>query len=436
MEEDTNTLKKHFAVVDDFFKKTFREECKFFIGLKTTQRADTSKVSVFSSHDEDKVKGDRISSVQKENASPRGFVPSPVLTHAKGPVLVALPVDKKNGRENTFAGGSSNFFAVSPRLQYFTSGETLGKLKLICGLTIPKMCHLEQDVALSSNGMIRGQMKVSDLMEGLKINARIGLNTITSAAEDASSLGFSYLRSDMFSSVLYQRNGLGSSNVAVDFGSKFLNLLVGAGFERSKLSFVEAESGVEEIKAMYAGGGFTGLNWSIGAKCTHANGAWSNGRVAVMQKLRPSTTVACSYDLDMAKSFAIISLGFSQGMVLRLPHFLSPTNSSRWHSGAPTFSGAPASVSSSTLISGASRRESENEYTRANGSTLPLVFPLISHVPLVFALKGESTGKVSATIRTIFNNSIRCGLVAHYNVLWKNSKPRLGVIISLEQEAS
>lgn len=435
MEEAPHTLKEHFVVVDDFFKKTFREECKFFLGLKTAQYSEARKVDFTSAKDGVKKVKD-IAATTKEGDFPVAIPATSVIDGTKHPVLLAFPTEKNSGKSSTSPMGTANFFAISPRLQFLTNGDTLGKLKVISGLTIPKMCHLEQDVLLASNGMIRGQMKVLDLMEGLKMTGRIGLNTISSAAEDISSVGLSYLRSDMFSSLLYQRNGLGSSNVAVDFGSKFLNLLVGAGFERERLSFLEAASGVEEIKAMYVGGGFTGLNWSIGAKFTHVNGVWGNGRVAMMQKLRPSTTVACSYDLDVAKAAAIISLGFSQGMLLRLPYFLSPSNcTSQWHPGASS-PGKHPRVSPASEVNSSSGITVGNEYCRANSSSIPLVFPLISHVPLVFALKAESTGKISGTVRTIFNNSIRCGLVAHYNVLWKNSKPRLGFIISLEQEAS
>lgn len=434
MEEAPHTLKEHFLVVDDFFKKTFREESKLFLGLKTVQYADTRKVSMLSADETPKKVKGNVGGM-KESDAPVVLPATSVIAGTRRSVLVALPTDRNNKVYST-SMDTPNYFAVSPRLQFLANGDTLGKVKLIAGLAIPKMFHLEQDVLLASNGMIRGQIKVLDLMEGLKVTGRIGLNTITSAAEDISSVGLSYLRSDMFSSLLYQRNGIGSSNVAVDFGSKFLNLLVGAGFERERLSFVEASRGVEEIKAMYVGGGFTGLNWSIGAKFTHVNGVWGNGRVALMQKLKPSTTVACLYDLDVAKSAAIISLGFSQGMLLRLPNFLSPSNySARWRPGGPSTSTLANATSSSSEAKNASSNF-DGEYGQVSGSSLPLVFPLISHVPLVFALKAESTGKVSATIRTIFNNSIRCGLVAHYNVLWKNSKPRLGLILSLEQEAS
>eukprot|EP00796_Vickermania_ingenoplastis_P007337 gene7337-5171_t len=373
--EPPKNLKEHFTVVDDFFKKTFRQDSALFIGLKTVQYADSAPL-------------EEVAAAAAEAQAPEGG--NAVLSTTQGPLVVKLP------HRNKHTSGS-NFFALSPRLQFLPSGEAVGKVKITCGVVVPKICQVEQGVLLSSNGMVTARLKVNELLEGLELGGHLSVNTLASAAADASVVNFSYQRSDMFTAVKYQLNGLGSSNVAVDFGSKFLNLLVGAGFERQNLSYIEQESGAEKFDAMYVGGGFSGVNWSIGTKFTHTNGSWSNGRIAVLQKLKPSTTVACGYDLDIITSKAKVSLGFSQGVLLRLPHFLQPSN--------PTYSnGRPP-------------------------------FSRMASVPLIVAFKAESDGSVSATLRSIFNNAIRFGIVVHQNLRSKK-KPQFGVVMTLEEESS
>lgn len=390
--EAPKTLAEHFLLVDDFFKKTFRDNNTLFVGLKTVQYAETALGS-------DTLPPEVLSN-EKGSSEPM------VLQASTKPVAV-VRLSPSKGEASSLVSRTPNFFLLSPRMFFTQEGNVLGKVKLLCGVAVPKLGLLEQGVQFWSDGLISGQVKVCDVIDGLNVKGRVAVNTIASAAGDASSINLFYQRPELYSGLNVQRNGLGSTNVAFDIGSKFLNLLVGAGFERQSLSEVDIASGAEQINAMYIGGGFTGWNWSMGAKFTHFNGVWGNGRIAVLQKLRPSTTVACAYDLDTTNSQAKVSIGFSQGMLLRLPCFLrSSLFSSR----------SPSSANNSQNVSTA--------------------YPHTSSLPIVFAAKAESNGNASATIRSMFNNSIRCGVVAHRNFRHPSNKTRFGLVVSVEQDSS
>lgn len=365
--ETPKTLNDHFAVVDDFFQKTFRDDCQFFMRLKTTQFASSVRTTE--------------------------VVPAQATTPSTGAAVVRVAAED--------AARNPNFFSLSPRLKFFTNGEALGKLKLMCGVSFPNVCRLQQSVVLSSDGVVSGKIDAFNLYQGLNVGGHVVVNTIGSPGNDRTSLSAFYTRSNLFSTTRFHRNGLGSSELLADFGARFLNLMVAAGFSRQKLSFVEQQTGAEEEHSMSYGAGYTGVNWSIGGKCIHTNGFWKRNRIALIQKLKPSTTVACEYDLDIQKSKALVTIGFSQGIHLRLPYFLQPSNS-------PLF-------------------------TAPNNSSVILP-PTIASVPFVVACKGSSDGVLSGTIRTIFNGSLRMGIVAQSN-LKHSQRPQMGFSISLEDGA-
>ena len=82
-----------------------------------------------------------------------------------------------------------------------------------------------------------------------------------------------YRHNDFYSTIGYQRNYLGSSNLLVDVGSLFLNMLVGAGFERQQLSYLEQKDEIPQVDVMYGGLGYSGENWTVAAKLTRTREA-------------------------------------------------------------------------------------------------------------------------------------------------------------------
>lgn len=363
------TLNGYFAVVDDFFKKTFRSDDRLFVAVKTRQYADvaTGDALLFSGE------------------SSRGAA---AMESARATVAQA----NLSGQAPRDAGWVPNQIRLSPRMAIRRDGTALGKVKLACEVDVPRVCRLEQGLILNSDGVVAAKALVRELMEGLVLTGRIAVNTIAPASQDVTSLYVHYGRSDFYSSVGYQRNGLGSSNLLVDCGTTFFNLLIGAGFERQKLSYLEQQEGQDQLDVMYAGLGFSGFNWSVAAKMIRTSDAWSSARLAIMQKLTPTTVVACNYEYDLPRTIAHVGLGFSQGFEVRLPEFIR----SRQLQGEPVA-----------------------------GSTLPLVL----------AAKVESSGRSSATIRGVINNVLHWGLVAEKNAKIAESPMRYGLVLSLEAES-
>lgn len=374
--EAPSTLNGYFTVVDDFFKKTFRDDALLFVAVKTQQYAESVPgAPILSSTSPDSV------GVQTD--------PPVVVDHT------STAVAPKS------APRTANSVVFSPRMVLNRDGTALGKVKLTCGVDVPRVCRLEQGLLLNSAGVVAAQGKVRDVLDGLVLTGRVAVNTIAPASQDVTSVSAKYERSDFYSSVGYQRNGLGSSNLLVDCGTSFLNLLAGAGFERQRVSYLEQRDGPEQYDVMYAGVGFTGVNLSMAAKMTRSSDAWSSARVAVLQRLSPSTTVACAYSFDLVESRANVSIGFTQGFRVCLPAFVLPKRT------PPTTTAAPAV---STGIA----------------STV---------VPFVGACKAQSDGQCAVTIRGLFNNAVRWGVVAQRNVLKAGSPVQYGVTLSLEAEA-
>ncbi|ORC93711.1 putative suppressive immunomodulating factor [Trypanosoma theileri] len=349
-------LNDFFGIVDDFFKKTFRENSHIFLAVKSTQFSESFPGKQF-------------------------FFTT---TDSQAPT--------SNGNSETTeteTRKTPNYMSFSPRLILNRDGGGFGKVKLGCGLRIPHVCHFEQGLALTNGGVVSTNVKLSDLLDGLVLKGRVSVNTIAPASRDVSTATVDYHRRDFYSSLGYQRNGLGSSDLLVDFGTKFFNLLAGAGFERQKLSYLEQHDAAAQMDVLYAGLGFTGVNWSIGAKMVRANDAWSNARVAFYQRMAPNTSVACSYNFDLSASQTLVSLGFSQGFRLRVPTILQQR-----------------------------AEEQVDEWTAI--------------LPFVGAVKAESNGTCAMTIRGVFNGVVRWGLIAHKNLLIDKDPIRYGLTISME----
>ncbi|KEG12282.1 putative suppressive immunomodulating factor [Trypanosoma grayi] len=349
-------LNDFFRIVDDFFKKTFRDESEVFVAVKSRQYSESFP-------------GKQL------------FFAAPPPAADTNAAAAAAAASRK----------TPNYMSFSPRLVLNRDGTGFGKVKLGCGLCIPRVCRFEQGLTLNNEGVVSTNVKLSELLEGLQLKGRISVNTIAPASEDVSAATIDYERRDFYTSVGYQRNGLGSSDLLVDCGTKFFNLLAGAGFERQKLSYLEQQDASAQLDVLYAGLGFTGVNWSIGAKMVRANDAWSNARVAFYQRMAPNTSVACGYNYDLSESRAHLSLGFSQGFRLRVPTILQQ------------------------------RVEEQVDTWTAT-------------LPFVGAFKAESDGVCAATIRGIFNGVVHWGLIARKNMLLAASPPQFGVTISMETD--
>ncbi|KAH9577439.1 hypothetical protein LSM04_005739 [Trypanosoma melophagium] len=350
-------LNDFFGIVDDFFKKTFRENTHIFLAVKSTQFSESfpGKQLFFSTDSE--------TPTSNENSNSE----------------VAVTETRK----------TPNYMSFSPRLILNRDGSGFGKIKLGCGLRIPHVCHFEQGLILTNGGVVSTNVKLSDLVDGLVLKGRVLVNTIAPASRDVSTATIDYHCRDFYSSLGYQRNGLGSSDLLVDFGTKFFNLLAGAGFERQKISYLEQHDAAAQMDVLYAGLGFSGLHWSIGAKMVRANDVWSNARVAFYQRMAPSTSVACAYNYDLPAAQAHVSLGFSQGFRLRVPTILQQRV-----------------------------EEQVDEWTAI--------------LPFVGAVKVESNGTCAMTIRGVFNGVVRWGLIAHKNLLIDKDPIRYGLTISME----
>lgn len=351
-------LNDFFNIVDDFLKKTFRDESFLFAAVKSRQYSESFP-------------GEQL------------FFTSPPSATTDQP-----------SDENLQAGGgelrkTQNFMYFSPRLIFNRDGGYHGKVKLHSGVHVPQVCRFEQGIAVNSEGLASGSVKVSDLLEGMEVKGRLAVNTIAPPSKDVWSVAMDYQRRDFYSTLNYQRNGLGSSDLLVDCGTKFFNLLAGAGFERQKVSFLEQQDHTAQLDVLYAGVGFTGVNWSVGAKLVRANDMWSAARIAFYQRVVPDTSVACAYNFDMEESRVHVSLGFSQGFRLRVPTILQQR--------------ACEQLDVWTAI-----------------------------LPFVGAFKVESGGLCAATIRGIFNGVVHWGLVAQKNVLVENSPIRFGLTLSVE----
>ncbi|KAG5468357.1 hypothetical protein LSCM1_02337 [Leishmania martiniquensis] len=394
--ETPRTLNHYLSLVDDFFRKTFRDDSCLFVALKSRQYSESILgVSMFAK-DAAAISADALSTTTPE---PAGKLAAPV-----APSLAEKP-----------AAHVSNFLSISPRMALRLDGSAVGKMKVAYEFEVPHVCRLQQALALNNRGTVTVMGNVSELVEGLKADLRASVNTIMPASEDVTVGRIHYERGDKYSSLGYQRNGLGSSNLLLDCGITFFNLLLGAGFERQQLSFLEQREGSAQLDVMYVGAGFTGMNWSIATKMVRSNNAWTSARVAVLQRLSSTTAVACQYNFDLVDTVAKVSLGFTQGIQLRVPTLIHTKNAAAMP--ASGSGGAPSSASQA-----------------ANGA-LPMIPTWSTSVPLVVAAKAESDGNCAATLRGLFNKTIRWGLVMQRNLLDRTSVVKYGLTLSMEYES-
>nr|CCC90033.1 conserved hypothetical protein [Trypanosoma congolense IL3000] len=354
-------LNEFFTIVDDFLKKTFRNESTVFVAVKTWQYSESFPLQ------------------------------QPFFLSAPPADVDQTAAITSKGEEEEKVTKTPNSMYFSPRLIFNRDGTCHGKVKLHGGVLIPQICRFEQGLAVNSEGVVSGSLKVGELFDGLEMRGRLEVNTIASPSKDVWSIKTDYQRRDFYSSFNYQRNGLGSSDFLVDCGTKFFNLLAGAGYERQKVSYLEQQDAAAQLDVMYAGLGFTGVDWSIGAKIVRANDMWSTGRIAFYQRVVPDTSVACAYNFDLEESRVHMSLGVSQGFKLRVPTIIQQR--------------ACEQVDAWTAI-----------------------------LPFVGAFKVESTGLCAATIRGVFNGIVHWGLVVQRNMLVHSGVTRFGVTLSVESD--
>jgi hypothetical protein len=412
--EAQSTLNDYFTVVDDFFRKTFRDDCRLFMAMKSRQYSESILGVNMFSKDAALMSADVPLAPSPTANGARDGGDSSGTAAAGAPGAAAL----EEAPREWVSAPIANFLSISPRMFLRRDGTAVGKVKVAYEFDLPRVCRLQQALSMNSLGAVTAVGKVKELMEGLTADVRVCVNTIAPASEDVTSGHIHYQRGDKYSSLRYQRNGLGSSDLLVDCGITFFNLLLGAGFERRQLSFLEQREGPGQMDVMYAGAGFTGVSWSLAAKMIRSNDAWSNAHVAILQRLSPSSAVACQYSFDLAEASAKVSFGCTQGIQLRFPTLVqtraAPASS---NGGATTSAGrlAPPSLSVGDVD------------TVALAWTTP--------VPLVVAAKAESNGNCSATVRGLFHNSIRWGIVARKNMLDEAATIKYGLTLSMEYES-
>ncbi|KAG5494041.1 hypothetical protein JKF63_01875 [Porcisia hertigi] len=396
--EAPKTLNNYLSLVDDFFRKTFRENSCFFMALKSRQYSESILGVNMFAKEAAAMSADATAIPSMESRSKPTSAGAPSLSEAPQTSI-------------------SNFLSISPRMSLRRDGSAEGKMKVAYEFAVPRVCRLHQALTLNSRGAVTVAGNVKELLEGLTVGARGSVNTIMPASEDVTSCHIHYQRGDKYSSLGYQRNGLGSSDLLLDCGITFFNLLLGAGFERRQLSFLEQGEGSAQLDVMYVGAGFTGVNWSIAAKMVRSNDAWSSARMAILQRLSSTTAVACQYNFDLVQAVAKVSLGFTQGIQLRAPMLIHAKGTVPIPAGASV--GAPSSPST----------------PHAPGTTLPMTPTWSNPVPLVVAAKAESDGNCSATLRGLFSDSIRWGVVAQKNFLDDAAVIKYGLTISIEYES-
>ncbi|CAJ1023706.1 hypothetical protein Q4I30_003294 [Leishmania utingensis] len=393
--EAPSTLNSYLSLVDDFFRKTFREDSCLFVALKSRQYSESILGVNMFAKEAATISADAPFTPKMESGSKLASAAAPSLAE-KTPTRV------------------KNFLSLSPRMALHRDGTADGKMKVAYEFYLPRVCRLQQALTLSSRGTVTVVGNVKELMEGLTAGVRASVNTIMPASEDVTLGQIHYKRGDKYSSLAYQRNGLGSSNLLLDCGITFFNLLLGAGFERRQLSFLEQREGSGPLDVMYAGAGFTGVNWSIAAKMVRSNDAWSNARLALLQRLSSNTAVACQYNFDLVEAVAKVSLGFTQGIQIRVPTLIQTKST------APILVSTSGGAPSSPLT------------PQVAETALPVIPTWSTPVPFLVAAKAESDGNCSATLRGLFNNSIRWGVVVQKNLLDDTSVVQYGLTLSME----
>lgn len=291
---DTPTqLDDYFVMVHDFLYKSFRDDCKLFLALKSTHRSN-------------------ISLSRQAPASSKE--------------------EEGGGRTTTSPSSSSNAaVSMSPRLHIREDGTSFGKVKMALKMNIPEVCDVHQKILVSTDGKATGSLQVDQLVEGLTVRGNVVVNTIAPATEDDSAFHAQFFKNDFYCSTAASRNGFGTTATGVHFGGRFQDLILGAGITRKFFSAEEADQRMLTMQAqqdedtqVYVGGGMHGKNWAFGGRLVRVNDLWNTAELAMFRKIEASTAVACAYGFDLAVSKAHLTLGASQGFSLRLPVVLLP----------------------------------------------------------------------------------------------------------------
>lgn len=364
--EAPRQLDDYFDIVHDFLYKSFRDDCKLFLGLRSSHSTN---------------------------------------------------IFLKSSKASDAAPSSVSTVHLSPRILIREDGSTYGKVKVAFDVKVPDVCVLQQKLLVGSDGKVIASVKAENIADGLDVSGKITANTIEPATRDESQLSAEYNKRDFYCSGTLTRNGFGSTGSAANFGAKFQDLMLGVGFVKNFFSAAESEQRdlavsvapddvVHEDSQIYVGGGFHGKNWSFGGRLIRSRDLWSNAELSLFRKLAQSTAVACHYGFDLNVSKAHVTLGASQGVLLRLPALLSPRTC-----GASHASSASASSNSSA--------SEESLWTEP--------------IPLVAAMKADSYGNVLTTLRGVFNQTLHWGLVAKRNLCDVSSTWAFGLQLTMEE---
>ena len=362
--EQPQQLDDYFDIVSDFIDKTFRDDAKVFVSVKSSQR---STMRFFETNQADQL------------------IPTPRKKKA------AADDDKKpdgTAATSTAAGTTVHTVRFTPRMILRNDGTSYGKLKLGCRADISNICNLYQRVFVGTDGLTTFALDVDNLVEGLLLKTKFDINTIEMAAEDRTTAEVEFQRSDFYVNARMSRYGDGGISKDVDFGARFYSLLAGFGFRNfqraggNAVGLVADEVdylGTTRNNRLFVGGGYSGADWTFGGRLIRSDDAWCVAELALYHKVSPTTSLACRYEVDILAAVAKLCLAFAQGFSIPLPPFLGGGN-----------------------------------------------------VPLVAAVKSESDGSVSGTLRGRLGQMMQWGIVARKNVMHHGSPTRFGFLISLD----
>jgi hypothetical protein len=355
--EQPQQLSDYFNIVSDFLDKTFRDDAKLFVSVKSSQR---STMQFFETNQADQL------------------VPTPRKKKAEA----------EEGDKKTPATGTTiHTVRFTPRMVLRNDGTSYGKLKLGCRADISNVCNLYQRMLIGTDGLTTFAMDVDNLVDGLQLKSKLSVNTIETANDDCTSAELKYKRKDFYVNCLVSRYGDGGVLKDFDFGARFYSLLAGFGFRNFQRPWsndgIPAEDvdyiGATRNNRLFVGGGYSGTDWTFGGQLVRTDDAWCVAELALYHKVCANTSLACRYELDILGAVARLCIAFSQGIKVPLPSALG-------------------------------------------GGTLPFVA----------AIKSESDGSVSGTLRGRVGRMMQWGIVARKNVMHHGSSPRFGFLVSLD----
>jgi hypothetical protein len=286
-------LDDYFIMVHDFLYKSFRDDCKLFLALKSTHRSNIS--------------------LSRQQTSAGGKDQADAAT------------------VSSLSSSSNAAVSLSPRLHIREDGSSFGKVKMALNMAIPEVCDVQQKILVGTDGKASGSLQVDQLVDGLTVRGNVVVNTIAPATEDDSAIHAQFFKNDFYCSTAVSKNGFGTTATGVHFGGRFQDLILGAGITRKYFSAEEADQRMltmqvqqDEDTQVYVGGGMHGKHWAFGGRLVRVNDLWNTAELAMFRKIEASTAVACAYGFDLGVSKAHLTLGASQGFSMRLPLVLTP----------------------------------------------------------------------------------------------------------------